>query len=187
MASDVDIANLALTDLGSQRITALTDATEHARKVNSVFAQTRQELLAEHPWNFAIKRANLGLLGSTPEFGWSYQFSLPTDYLRIANSPEVDPETDYVIEGGMLLADVNAIKLRYVFDQTDTTKYSPKFVAAFAALLAARLAIPITNKQSIQEAMLKVYAVKLEDAKAIDAQESIPDEIDESPWITDRA
>ena len=41
LASEIAIANLALTGLGADNILALTEDSENARKVNAVFALSR--------------------------------------------------------------------------------------------------------------------------------------------------
>jgi len=58
MAS-VDIANQALIALGHQTITALTDTDVTSVRCNTIYNTVRKDLLAKHPWNFALKRSNL--------------------------------------------------------------------------------------------------------------------------------
>ena len=56
----VEIANRAITFLGGTTITALTDDTKEGRAVLRLYEQTRDQILRDHPWNFAIRRdANL--------------------------------------------------------------------------------------------------------------------------------
>jgi hypothetical protein len=57
MATDVDIANRALSRIGARRLTTLADATEAARAINSAFVQVRDEVLRAHPWKSACRRA----------------------------------------------------------------------------------------------------------------------------------
>jgi hypothetical protein len=65
MASQVQIYNMALRLLGGKKLTATTDDVEDARILNDVYEMVRDEVLAAHPWNFAIKRASLTELGGT--------------------------------------------------------------------------------------------------------------------------
>src|SRR5262245_416654 len=55
----VNIANMALRMLGDDSITSLSDTTRRAQIVNEYWSTTRDATLAEHPWNFATKRAKL--------------------------------------------------------------------------------------------------------------------------------
>lgn len=57
MASDLDIANRALSRLGAARINSTGDDTKNARAVASALATVRDEVLVDHPWNCAVKRA----------------------------------------------------------------------------------------------------------------------------------
>lgn len=68
-ASNVAIANLALTKLGDLRILNLTDNTKPAREVNAVFDMARDYLQRRFSWRFCIKRANLAADVSAPVVG----------------------------------------------------------------------------------------------------------------------
>ena len=57
----VSICNLALARLGDATIESLDDATAQAEYCNLFYAQTRDEVLRSHPWNFAIARKALAL------------------------------------------------------------------------------------------------------------------------------
>jgi len=67
---EVDIANAALALLSQNAIEFLTDENANARKINAVFDNVRDEVLAAHAWNFAVKRANLTELGGLI-IGWT--------------------------------------------------------------------------------------------------------------------
>lgn len=59
MATDVDIANRALSRLGMPRITALADATESGYAVNSAWPLVRDEVFRAHPWNCLVTRKTI--------------------------------------------------------------------------------------------------------------------------------
>ena len=77
----VKIANLALTSLGADRIMALTEDSENARRINEIYEVMRDEVVSAHPWNFAIKRSTLGQLSETPVIGYTYFHQVPADSL----------------------------------------------------------------------------------------------------------
>ena len=99
MASVVDICNRALQKLGAESITSLTQNTENARACNSCFEFLRDAELRAHPWNFAIKRAQLAADLTPPEFGYDLRYQLPSDYLRLlpSDSFDVNRSADYKI------------------------------------------------------------------------------------------
>jgi len=59
-ATDLIIANLALSAVGARRITTFGETTTaEGREINAVYVSLLDEVLAEHPWNFAQKRVVL--------------------------------------------------------------------------------------------------------------------------------
>lgn len=66
MATKIQIYNAALRLLSIARITSAeqtAESNEQARVLNDLYEMVRDEVLASHPWNFAIKRATLTELG----------------------------------------------------------------------------------------------------------------------------
>lgn len=59
MATDVDIANRALSRLGAARITSLEQDVKNARAAKAALEVVREEVLTDHPWNCAVKRGTL--------------------------------------------------------------------------------------------------------------------------------
>ena len=66
MASNVQIANSALTKLGAARIMSLSDNKKEAREINAIFELRRDHLLRSHNWSFAMERTTLPALDDTP-------------------------------------------------------------------------------------------------------------------------
>ena len=60
--TETEIANLALSHIGGKALTDLnTDTSAQAVSCRKWFDQCRNEVLAAHPWNFAVKRSRLTL------------------------------------------------------------------------------------------------------------------------------
>ena len=59
MASVIDICNKALDKLGQNPIISLTDGNKAANLCTRNWPLVRDQVLREHPWNFAMKRAIL--------------------------------------------------------------------------------------------------------------------------------
>lgn len=57
--NSVEIANNALTVVGTRRITALSDTSKEGRVCNDNYDISRKACLRLHPWNFAVKRVVL--------------------------------------------------------------------------------------------------------------------------------
>ncbi|BBD08748.1 hypothetical protein [Desulfovibrio ferrophilus] len=163
----VRILSGALLELGEDRITSADQDTERARVVSEVYEDERDSLLEEHPWNFAIFRAGLARLELVPAFGFAHGFRLPADCLYVIS---VEPETPYKIEGGNLLADLEALSIRYVRRVDDATQMPPTFRVALATRIAARVCKKITGSSAEKERLETLYRDRLRTAKGRDAQ-----------------
>jgi hypothetical protein len=146
------ICNLALGKLGEKRIMSIDDNDPVARQCRLFYAQTRDEVLRAHRWNFAIKRITLVQLTAGPEFGWSYQYALPNDCLRVLqiNGWEANERQDeWQGEGGNLLCDEDSVQLRYIGRIEDAATFDPLFVEAITVKLASKLAQSITGSREL--------------------------------------
>ena len=176
MATEVSICSNALRRLGDDPITSLTDDTERARLCNAFYVPARDAVLRSHPWNFAITRATLAQLSTTPAYEYAYQYSLPTDpyCLRVLGMEYEDyifKIENSATEGRVLLTDESTAKIIYVGKITDTAKFDSMFIDVLTAKLAAELTYPVTGSVSLQTQMEKIYSAKLSEARSVDGQE----------------
>ena len=183
MASIIDIANRGLTLLGADPITALADDTKEGRAVNRMYETTRNKLLRDHPWNFAMVRVALAANVTAPIWDYTNAFDLPSACLRII---EVDTTEEWQVEGRQIVSDAAApLNILYVAEITDTEQYDAQFLNLFAIRLAADLAFDLTNSRPIAADMENKYFLALRDARLVDAQESLS--ADEDTWLEARA
>ncbi|MFZ9873466.1 MAG: hypothetical protein ACO3FH_11025 [Steroidobacteraceae bacterium] len=197
-ASNVAIANLALTKLGDLRILNLTDNTKPAREVNAVFDMTRDYLQRRFSWRFCIKRANLAADTSTPLWDWSYQYQIPTDCMRILQVGQWYPSPDlsdlistggqeYVLEGKYILSNqAGPLKLRYLSRVTDPVQFDAAFDMAFSAYLAYILAEPLTASAEQKQMAYNDYRNAIKDAVIANAIENPPESLADQTWILAR-
>jgi len=66
MASNVDIANNALSILGGSTISSLTEDSKNARVCSQRFENVRNRIFRAHPWNCLIKRVQLAQNTTAP-------------------------------------------------------------------------------------------------------------------------
>ena len=183
----VGICNSALLKVGAERISSLSDDNKRAIAVNEQWTKIRDEVLQDHPWNFALTRADLAVDATAPEWGFVYRYPLPSDCLRVLKTEEDDyGRTPWKVEGRYLLTDYAEAKILYIASITDPAQYTPKFAEAAALRLAADLAYHLRQSAALQESMLEAYKKFLSDAKAADAQEGTPDDFDADSWIDER-
>jgi hypothetical protein len=197
MPSVVDICNEAMDLLGAATITALTENSKEARLCNRRFETVRDAVLRSHPWNTAIRRASLARDTDAPAFGFTYQYTLPTDpyCLRVLSfwNSNVDSEVAaydsqvmFKIEGRKVLSNEGTCKITYLARVTDTEQYDSLLSSTIAHKLAAETAYAITGSTSVSQAMQQLYEVRLREARSIDAMEGVPDKLIADDFINIR-
>jgi hypothetical protein len=175
--NSTEIANTALARVGKEDIMSLADADdENARIANRFFNSTVREVLRSHQWSSATKRQTLTKLTAAPDFGWTVQYLLPTDFVRAIylNGDEVwDPIECWKIEGDRLLTDETTANMVYIFyDGVDTTNLDPLLAEAISLKLAYKMAPVLTGEPEMGSRMLAEYERALSAAKTSDSQET---------------
>ena len=176
MPSLNEIANLALAMVGDERITSLTESSKAAQLCNAFLPQVRDAALAVHPWNFAIKRSGaLPALATAPSFDYVTAVQVPADCLRVLRPDSIDPHEPWTREADAVLCNLPApVRLLYIARITDSGKWSPGFTDFAAAMLAERLAIPLSASQQARAAIAELREQALRRARQSDAAEGTP-------------
>ena len=169
MASVVSICNSALNQLGAASITALTDNSKNARLCNERYETVRDAVFRSHPWNCLIKRQQLAQDTATPAYGFSYQFSLPSDALRLLGIDAYN--SDHKVEGRKILCNEKSIKITYISQVTDPNEMDVLLRETISAGIAADLGYAITANLQVSKLMQEKYQYKLSEARHTDASE----------------
>ena len=192
MASVVDICNGALNQLGATIILSLTEDSKNARLCNSRYTQVRDSLFRSHPWNCLQKRVALAADTATPAWGFSYQFTLPADCLRLLRI--LDYDSNYKVEGRKILTNTSSMKILYVARITDPNEYDELLRETLSAALGADIAYGVTSSNPVAQNMYQLFQDKLKDARFVDATEGqnnspdlgMTDAIEASTFINSR-
>jgi len=176
MASEVSISNVALIFLGEKRITAIGENNDRARACNTVFEEVRDFVLEAFPWNCAQHGTELAQIATTPEFGFDYQYQIPTSPECLAvnymyESEEGEGGYTWRVEGDYVLTDADTCNIRYTFKQTDVSKMTTRLREAIAARLAVMIAVKVTGKKSLRNDAVVWYNSVLASGTRIDASE----------------
>ena len=198
MASNVDIANRALTKLGARRILALSDNTKEAREMNAVFDTVLDSELRAKTWRFTIKRAQIAANSTAPAFGFNYAYPVPADFLRIIQVGDFYPGAElddyitgdvslYSLENGLILTDLDApLNLRYVARIEDPTLFDPNFVEVLACKLAMETCEAITQSSSKLDQVTRGYMMGMQAAVRANAIELAPVKVADDTFIMAR-
>jgi hypothetical protein len=76
--TEIDVVNRALTKLGAQKITALTDNSPSASVMSDIVDPVRDQFLRDNTWNPAVERVVLAKDTTAPAWGWASRFALPS-------------------------------------------------------------------------------------------------------------
>ncbi len=186
MATDVSVCSNALLMLGENPINSFTEGAvsgglDRARIAQNLWPTVRNALLRSHPWNCAKARVSLSPEATTPAFGYTYQYVLPSKWLRNVeiNGVKVD-EVDYEVEtagettGKRLLVNEATLNLKYIWRNEDVTSWDPLLVDCAELAMAMRMAYPITQSVSLRDHYANELFEKLKRARSVDGQDDSP-------------
>jgi hypothetical protein len=175
MATDVSICSNALLMLGAQSINDFNENNDRAKLSSNLFPLVRDWLLRRHPWNCAVKRVTLTPDATTPAFDYSYQFSIPSDWLKTLQVGQYGSEVDFRHEGRKIVANDNPLYLRYIFQNTVVGTWDASLVFVATQAMVAKMAYAITKSTSQQQMQEQILVNELRSAGAIDGQDDPAD------------
>lgn len=192
MASSIEICNNALILIGQEPVITLDDTSKQARLCKRLYTSTLEALLRQYPWTFAIKRVILSRDVETPAFGKAYQFTLPSDCLRIVNIFVSDNDHDYIsddeytVEGNKILTDYETIYLRYVGKIDSAGLFDSQFCQCLAYKLARIMCQALTADQDLLVKLTELETQAIQLAQHTQAIEQSPQKVKEGQWIKSR-
>lgn len=180
-SSKTQIFNFALANASSTAFLASDTETSHeANLCNMVYDLSREFVLRDFPWRFAKRRITLAELAGTPPSCWAFQYSKPSDCLKIRalatpgnRTPLVEQKIPFELASNgaeeVIYTDLEQAECIYTQNITDTTRFDPDFVMALSYHIAAQIALPLHGKGEglkIASAMQSAYAALVEQAAA---------------------
>ena len=183
MSTKTEICNIALGLLGANLVTDVdADDSTEAKLCRVHYAPAKLATLEAQEWSFAIRRFMPALDAATPLYGWSKQFIVPTDIIRVlsCDNPSnylidqagLQPEQiDWDFEDGKILANVETVYARGITGAVNEGDFSPAFVQAFAARIAMMVSIPLTASQQLFQNAGGLYAGFIKEAKTRDGMQ----------------
>jgi hypothetical protein len=168
MASPVEISNVALGNLGAENLVSSIDPPDGSVEAGycaTFYPLARTRMLEAAKPHFAQRRQALVLNATNASRVWAYSYALPSDCLKplrvleaVGSSLFLEPgyqgplspaqghelsTAPFALEDGVLYTDEADATLVYVYDQVDTTKWTPLFTEAVEGMLTSYLAGPI--------------------------------------------
>lgn len=172
-SAPIDVFRKALVLIGAQPPSAITDQTDEAVAANAVYEGIVEELLCEHAWTFATKRATLTYQGESGDSP-AYIYALPSDVLRVRRVLYVlAPFRDYELRAGALYCDLSSntdIDLIYNWRASESS-WSSDFGMCVVHKLAAAVAMAF-ERNELADRHERMAEIKLQRARARDRQAS---------------
>lgn len=164
VVSKSDICKQAVMRLGSTGALSQTGG-QPAVFAHSFYDHTLEELLAELPWAFAKKQVSITANATAPTQGYAKRYALPSDFIQLLRVNQIDTTENFgqwEIVGGFLHTDLGSpVILDYTANITEVALFPAPFVEALIARIAAKIALPLTGKADIANAMAAVAAESL--------------------------
>jgi hypothetical protein len=186
---------MALSNLGTRsKIASLTEGSVESDELELWYEYSRLTALESYDWSFARKRVALALHSDDPpEDIWAFRYQYPADCVtarKIENPNGMDADAvPFEIETSddgsekTILTNMEDAVLVYTFDQQDTSLYRPFFVKMFSYVLAHEVAIALTGKLSIKQAMAEAVSAFVRAAPAADGNERVGRKPRDAEWI----
>lgn len=184
----VQICNTALARIGvGSFIDSLTESSQEAQVCLLFYEQTRDKVLRESHWPFARAYQQLALVGEgkdTPWAAqWTYAYRYPTDALNIWRilTPLGKQETvlapfevgrDNI--GRLIFTDVKDATVEYTKRVDDPAQFDPAFTSALSWLLAAEIAMPLSQVDGLRKQAMQMYQAERDVAQRVAANEGEP-------------
>lgn len=194
MSGVTEVVNKALTLIGANRITSLTDGSTNAVAAEDIYEELRDELLRSHPWNFATKRVQLSQSSTDPTFEFDHAYPLPSDWLRTISVHHSDHgygavlyRSEFNANQRSIITSSDQIFLRYIYQATDMNEAPPDFRAALSYALARDLAVKLASSNSLRREMAREFTRSIGKARSNDAMGAFPELRPRGSWASSRS
>lgn len=184
MASEVAICNIALSALGSEKITALEEDNARARACNLRYEDIRDATFRAHHWNSLQGYALLVVDEDAPIFQWDYSYQLPVDCLKVIR---MDYElAKWQVLGRKLYTGESPAKIKYTKRVTDPNEFDVLLIQAIGQHLAWAICEKITKDTDLKAQLWRDYLIVLAEARSVDGQEGALEIIQANDWLDAR-
>lgn len=195
--SEADIANMALSHLGTGTIETLTENSVEAQQANIWYDFARVQTLEDFDWTFARQRGSLSEHGDAAlEDEWAYRYAFPADAVRLRKlvnpaGRDDDPvpfELNLSEDGKerTILTDLEDAVAVYTKDIQNTALFDHHYILALSYMLAHYMAFALTGNDTVAEKMYNLYVRTLRMAKASNANEEVAEPERDASWIRGR-
>lgn len=191
MASQIDIWNNALSEIASERISSVDEASLQAAECNRIWPGLIDEYLTWVDWEEQHVRVVLAAKSNDRASEWLYRYAKPADLAEVMAvipdyaysldyAPFAGPFTTppiaalgnipYALSGDDLYCNLENASLQYVSTALQVGRIRPLARRALELELAARLAMPIKKSRELKGDLIK--SAEVARSRAVAEQEN---------------
>jgi hypothetical protein len=169
MATDLSICNTALLMANATTINSFNDSTREAAMCDAMFQTTKETILSKHPWSFSLFQEKLARTTNTPLFDFTYEFQLPTGYIRTLKTDQSG--NNYRVLKDKLFSDYKEVEILYQKDP-GVEFYPAYFVRLLEFKMAEILSLSLVQDEAMATRFQQAYLLSMREARGIDSQNS---------------
>jgi hypothetical protein len=166
-----NVCEQALSLIGADRIVDNMDQNTVSEMLRAGYETARDSVLSHCMWSFARTRTDSTALGS---YGPSeYLHNIPTDWLKVVRIFEDQAMTnavDWIRTENGIVTSIPDVYMEGIKRITTPNSYSPEFVSALAARMAADMAFAVTQDKEFTDLLWKAYEYKIKQGSQGDRQ-----------------
>lgn len=197
MTTLLEMYNLALANIRETSLATIGESREARYQLDLFYDTDLQWMMEAGFWKFAIRTVKIDYDPNTASaFGPSRVFNKPTDWVKtylVSASENLDPPLDgWLEEGGVFIADVTTIYLRYVSNSDegfgyDMARWTARFKSAFSWRLSSSIAPKIMGASEASKAGIEAKADRaLKEALTFEAMREPTRRMPDGRWNQNR-
>ena len=179
--TQLTVYNIALRAVGERPLSSLSEDRDPRRSLDEVWnagVGVVTTCLEQGLWNFAMRAVRIDYdSASTPSFGFTYAFTMPTDFVRLdslsADENFNTPLEGYEVEAAKFYAETTPIYMRYVSNGntygSDLSLWPGSFTLWVGHWMATQIAPRLKNDLDMDRLEKRTLTL-LRDARSKDAQ-----------------
>ena len=184
MSSELQIVNRALGLSKETVLSSMDEARQAGDVARQEFGPTRDALLRQFIWQFALRRAALPALTGVTAPGFPVVVNLPSDFLALralSYNPALLRENvqgtidvTYRIEGNRILCDAGPLYIVYTARIEDAEQFDPMFEEVLVWRLTQKFRLALTDDLTKSDAARQEADKEIKKARAAGALEQAP-------------
>jgi hypothetical protein len=166
------------------RITDTSEASTNAQYCREFLGEAVEDVLGHYDWHCCRRRARLAPDAEKPAFGFSRQFPLPADCIRIISvgTEGLRDAVPYAVENRFIFSDADTLEIVYLELPADPNGLPAPLRKAVYTTLTQLLTIPLTSSEELAARVSVEQQLALKRAREWDAAQEYDPSAEGERW-----